>query len=189
MLHKTVDLSEISNSDVALIANVYNDIVGRIDPFRYQLDMRGDFTKKSWYNDIIQLIRHMAGIGAKPRIYIQAQITEYRKPMFKSRQLPTIRQMASPAGIDRYNRYCEERNTPSIKPYVVSEEDMITMSKIQMDFLMKRLNIDSEEKFFKDMYLVTQLSSIFIKNHPIFQQLVKEDYYLKQYGVNINEIL
>jgi hypothetical protein len=184
-----MELSEISNSDVALIANVYNDIVGRIDPFRYRLDMRGDFTKKLWYNDVVQLIRLMTGIGAKPRIYIQAQITEYRKPMFKSRQLPTIRQMASPAGIDRYNKYCEERNTPTIKPYVVTEADMMSMSKIQMDHLMKRLNIETEELFFKDIYLVNQLSRVFVKKHPVFQQLVKENYYLKQYGIDVNEML
>ena len=184
-----MDLSEISNSDVALIANVYNDIVGRIDPFKYRLDMRGDFTKKSWYNDVVQLIRTMAGVGAKPRIYIQAQITEYRKPMFRARQLPTIRMMASPAGIDRYNKYCAERNSPSIKPYVVSEEDMINMSKTQMDFLMKRLNIDSEEQFFKDIYLVNQLSKVFVKKHPVFQKLSEEGYYYKTYGVSPDAIL
>jgi hypothetical protein len=188
MANKPIELMEIPETDVALIAQIYNDCASKIDPFRYRLNLKGDFTKKPWYNDLVKLIRLMVNIGVKPRTYIHAQFVEYRKPMFKARRVPTIRMMTTPSGIDRYNRYCEE--IASIKDFnIISKEEMDEFSQRQMEKFIQQLNIPSEEDFFKDLYLLTQLSRSFVKNHPIFKKLVREGYYQKVYGVSPDAIL
>jgi hypothetical protein len=134
------------------------------------------------------MIRIMANIGAKPRIYIQAQISEYRKPIYKARQVPTLKMMSTPSGIDRYNKYCNEKN--NIKDFnVISKEEMDDFSKRKMEEIIYRLNIKSEEDFFKDIYLISQLSHSFVKEHPIFKKLVAEGYYQKAYSLSPDAIL
>lgn len=185
---KPVELAEISETDVALVANIYNDCVSKLDPFRYHLNLKGDFTKKPWYNDIVKMIRLITNIGAQPRTYIQAQISEYRKPMYKARLIPTLRMMTTPSGIDRYNKYCQERG--GIKEVnTISQEEMNEFSQKQMEEIIYRLNIKSEEEFFKDVYLITQLSREFVKNNPVFKKLVAEGYYQQTYNLSPEAML
>lgn len=175
---------DITESDVALIANLFNDCIAKIDPFRFRLDLNGDFTMKPWYKEIITLIRLMTKIEAKPRLYIQAQITEYRKPCKSSREVPTIKMMCSPAGIDRYQRFLEKMGMTPDKVHRISQEEMADFSKSQMETIMKRLNIPNEQEFFKDPYLVAQLSKSYVQSNPVFQELATSGFYQKKFGVD-----
>lgn len=175
---------DITESDVALVANIFNDCIAKIDPFRFRLDLSGNFTMKPWYKEIITLIRLMTKIEAKPRLYIQAQITEYKKPCKSSREVPTIKMMCSPAGIDRYQRFLEKMGMTPDKVHKVSQEEMVDFSKSQMKAIMKRLNIPNEQEFFKDPYLVAQLSKSYVQSNPVFQELASSGFYKKKYGVD-----
>lgn len=175
--------TEITESDVALIANLFNDFVAKIDPFRYRLDLNGDFTTKPWFKEIVTLIRLMARIDAKPRLYIQAQIAEYRQPCKVSRAVPTIKMMTTPAGVDRYHRFLDKMGMNPTTVHKVSDEEMADFSKSQMEAIMKRLNIVTEREFFKDPYLVAQLSKSYVQKNPAFQELVTEGFYQKKYKV------
>lgn len=174
---------EITESDVALVANLLNDCIAKIDPFRFRLNLNGDFTMKPWYKEIITLIRLMNKIEAKPRLYIQAQIAEYRKPCKIAREVPTIKMMYSPAGIDRYQRFLDKMGMTSSKYHKVTVEEMMDFSKTQMVTIMKRLNIPNEQEFFKDPYLVAQLSASFVKNNLNFIKLESEGFYKKKFGI------
>jgi hypothetical protein len=174
---------DITETDVALVASLFNDCIAKIDPFRFQLDLRGDFTMKPWYKELVTLIRLMNKIEAKPRLYIQAQITEYRKPCKSSREVPTIKMMTTPAGVDRYQRYLERMGMTPVKYYKISHEEMADFSKTQMEAIMKRLNIPSEQEFFKDPYLVAQLSKSYVKDNPVFQELAASGFYQKKFGI------
>lgn len=180
---------EISEVDIAMVANIYNDCIAKIDPFRFHLDLRGDFTLKPWCKDIISLIRLINKIGAKPRLYIQAQVVEYRKPCKSARQIPTIKMMTTPAGIDRYERFCDRMGMNRAKPVKITNTDLEDFSGVQMTSLMKRLNIPCEDDFFKDPYLVAQLSKSFVLKHPSFIKLDHEGYYQKKFGVPSESIL
>lgn len=179
---------EISETDIALVANIYNDCVAKIDPYRFLLDLRGDFTLRPWCKDIITLIRLIKKLGAKPRIYIQAQVVEYRKPCQSSRQVPTIKMMTTPAGIDRYERFCDRMGMDRKPPMKVTKLELEDFSSIQMNTIMTRLNLSCADDFFKDPYLVSQLSQSFVKKHPSFIKLEAEGYYKKKFGINGEEI-
>jgi len=176
--------TEITESDVALIANIFNDCIAKIDPFRYRLDLNGNFTTKPWFKEIITLIRLMARIEAKPRLYIQAQISEYKAPCKVSRAVPTIKMMTTPAGVDRYHRFLDKMGMNPTNVPKISEEEMMDFSKAQMEAVMKKLNIPTEREFFKDPYLVAQLSKSFVQKNPSFQELVSEGFYQKKYKLS-----
>ena len=178
---------EISEVDIALVANLYNDCIAKIDPFRFNLDLRGDFTLKPWCKDIITLIRVMKKVGAKPRTYIQAQVVEYRKPCKSARNIPTIKMMCSPAGIDRYDRFCDRMGMNQKPVHIITQTDLEDYSGIQMNDTMERLNI-CEDDFFKDPYLVSQLSQGFVRKHPSFIKLESEGFYKKKFGITGEEI-
>src|ERR1035437_3099525 len=179
---------EISEVDIAAVASLYNDCVAKIDPFRFRLDMRGDFTLKPWCKDIISLIRLINKIGAKPRTYLQAQIVEYRKPCKSSRQIPTIKMMCSPSGVDRYERFCGRMGMNQRPIHKITTMELEDFSGIQMITTMKRLHIECEDDFFKDPYLIAQLNQSFVKKHPSFIKLEAEGFYKKKFGITGEEI-
>lgn len=179
---------EISEPDIAMVANLYNDCIAKVDPFRFSLDLKGDFTLKPWCKDIITLIRLMNKIGAKPRTYIQAQVVEYRKPCKSARNIPTIKMMCSPAGIDRYDRFCDRMGLNQRPVHKITQLELEDFSGIQMVSTMKRLNISCEDDFFKDPYLIAQLSQGFVRKHPSFIKLEAQGFYQKKFGITGEEI-
>lgn len=180
--------TEISETDIALIAHIYNDCLERIDPFKYRLSLDKTFTKKPWYKDMFNLVRVITSIDAKPREYIQAQISEYVKPIKRSREIPTIRMMASPSGIDRYKRYCKRHGKLPSNDMRITSKELAVFSSHQLSKVLKTNNL-TEEQFFKDPYLIAQLSRVFVENHPVFRHYEEMGFYKKAFGVSGLDLL
>ncbi len=179
---------EISETDIIMIAEIYNDIIGKIDPYKFHLSFKGDFKGRTWYREMIPLIRLMKSIKAKPRLYLQAQVVEYRKPVKHARQVPTIKMMATPAGIERYERFCVKRGLTKSKIHKVTQTELEDFSGIQMLAMMERLHISCQDDFFKDPYLIAQLSQSYVKKHPSFIKLEAEGFYQKEFGVSVESL-
>lgn len=175
------DLAVISESEVYMIANIYNDFANKLCPHD-ALYMGKDFSKQSWYNDIIKLIRIMDQVKAKPRLYIQAQFAEYKKPVRKGRNFPTIGMMCTPAGVERYESFMTKNKR--VESHILSSDEVNDFSINQMRSIMERLHIATEEDFFKDPYLISQLAKTYVKHHPAFQKLVSERFYQTRYKLD-----
>lgn len=208
-----LDVSDILESDVVLLANIYNECLAKFDPFRYNLRFTKDFNKKPLYKDLIALYRLITKIGAKPREYIQAQVSEYRPAISKSRKVPTVRMMVSPEGVKRYRDYLykhdkaplqpldkEAFNVPRLSHSKYIEELVIKPPKIikanltedapsRMRRLMAIFDIQSEQDFFKDPYLIKQLPHSYVAEHPAYKELCASRYYEKTYGLHGIELI
>jgi hypothetical protein len=73
----------------------------------------------------------------------------------------------------------EKANAAPVKAKILSEDYLIESSKKYMVDLMRANNIDSEEEFFKDPYLISMLSKCFLIKSPVFMSLLNSGYYSK----------
>ena len=210
-----LDIPDILESDVVLLANIYNECLAKIDPFRYNLKFTKDFKKKPWYKDLIALYRLIVKIGAKPREYIQAQVSEYRPAISKGRKVPTIRMMVSPEGVKRYRDYLyrhdkaplqpldreafnvprpsyQQRKEPCVvesRPKIVVKANLAEDAPARMKRLMTVFHINSEQDFFKDPFLIKQLPRSFVVAHPAYKELCGAHYYEHTYGLHGLELI
>jgi hypothetical protein len=180
--------TEITDTDIALMAHIYNDCLEKIDPFKYRLTLDKTFTKKPWFKDMFNLVRLITSLGVKPREYIQAQISEYVKPIKKAREVPTIRMMASPSGIDRYTSYCKKHGKLPSNNKRINATELEKFSLVQMQRIMKTNHL-TEKDFFRDPYLMAQLSRDFVLSHPTFLELNTTGFYRTSFGVDGTELI
>ena len=184
----TVDSVEVSDNDLVLLATIYNECLAKIDPFRYNLRFTNNYKKKTWYRDLLGLFRTINKINARPREYIQAQISEYRPPLKKSRRVPTIKMMSSEEGIKRYYSYLDKHGRIPSNVVVVKANTSEFADSI-MHKLMKSFHIEKEQDFFKDPFLIKQLPRAFVTSHPAYKELCAEHFYEKTYGLHGIELI
>lgn len=176
----TSTISDITDKEVYLYANLYNEIVGTIDNFKFNLRIPNDIKKAFWYKDILNVIHLMKVLKCNPREYFVFQIKNYNAKHSKGRQVPTVKMLSSPRLVSLWEEYVFKQASYK-KPIVVSKEALIQYSKDKKSQLMKIYNL-TELDFFKDLVLVLQLSPDYLQQSEIFQRLYDSGYYKKVYG-------
>lgn len=180
--------SEISESDVVSLVNIYNDAVTRIASFKYRLKLTESFTREPWYKEVVLLYRLINKLDVKPRTYISAQIKEYIKPIKYGRAVPSISSLTSPAALVRWEKYCARMGRVLDVKTKITEQDLNDYNLLQMKSLMKNNNVANETDFFKDPYLLAQLTKDFINTRPAFKKLVNENYYKETFNLTPDEL-
>lgn len=183
-----MDSAEITDADLMMLASVYNEILAKVDPWKYTLKFTNGYNKKTWYRELFNLCRTINKVGARPREYIQAQISEYKPSFKKGRRVPTIKMMASEEGIERYNKYLLSRGriqstVPVIKGNTLEFADSLA-HKMMLNF-----GLQTEEDLFKAIFCIKQLPRDYVKEHPMFKHLCETHFYENTYGVAGVELL
>lgn len=180
--------TEISESDLVLLASIYNECLSSIDPYRYKLVFSIGFKEKTWYKSLLELYRVINKLNAKPREYIQAQLSEYKQPIKQSRRVPTIKMMTTEEGIERYNSYIGKRGRiPSTVRTV--KANLMEFADSALHKMMVTYKLQTEQDVFKDPFLMRQLPRDFVKKHPDFRELCSSHYYEKEFGMEGIELI
>ena len=168
-----------------LLLQIYNDAVSSIS-WKYQIKIKQDRPLKeySWYEDLVNLHEIIHALGVKPRDYIRVQITSYKQPTKFSRVVPTIRMMTTVKAMETW----EKSQAKPKEAKRLSAEYLIDASKKYMADLMKANGITEEEEFFKDPFLISQVSKSFLTVSPIFNRLLDEGYY-SRFGLSKENLL
>ena len=183
-----VDPVDISETDLMLLASLYNECLGKIDPHRYQLHFSKGYEQKTWYKELLNLYRTINKVNAKPRDYIQSQISEYKPSFKKGRRVPTIKMMTTEEGVQRYYSYMNRHGRIDSKVTVV-KANLSEFAETSLRRLMANFRIVDEVDFFKDPYLLKQLPRNFVLEHPVYKQLCNMHFYEKQYGMAGTELI
>lgn len=164
----------MTDSQLYLLLQIYNDAVSSIS-WKYQVRVKQDTPLKehSWYPDLINLYNMVHSLGAKPRDYIRVQIINYKQPTKFSRVVPTLRMMTTVKAMETW----EKSQAKPVEAKRLSVEFLNRASSKYMLDLMKANNLSSEEEFFKDPFLISQVSKSFLYSNPIFNRLLDEGYY------------
>lgn len=164
----------MTDSQLYLLLQIYNDTVSSIS-WKYQIRTKPDKLLKEypWYEDLVNLYNIIHTLGAKPRDYIRVQITHYKQPTKFSRVVPTIRMMTTVKALETW----EKSQAKPKEAKRLSNDYLIQASNTYMLGLMKANNLASEEEFFKDPFLISQVSKVFLLVNPIFVRLLEEGYY------------
>lgn len=180
------NINDVTEEDVLNIVRLYNDFVRVHDTgYRYYIKVTKNFSKHKNYGDAISLFRLILSLNTTPREYLSAQFMLY-KAMKKhpySRQLPTLKNLSSPAAVKRWNDYLlatGKKEMPSVK---LTDEDIIKYNEFQLKKLMESWNISNEKDFFKDVILANQFPLEFLQRRATFRELVREQYYENTYSV------
>lgn len=185
---KTELSAEISENDLILLASIYNECLAKVDPFKYQLKFTNGYKDKTWYKELLGLFRLINKLGAKPRDFIQAQISEYKKPIKQSRRIPTIKMMSSEEGIERYNSFLKKRGLVA-STVVIVKADRMEFADVSLHNMMKTFQIPTELDVFKDPFLMRQLPREYVKEHPAYKSLCENHFYETEFGVKGLELL
>lgn len=180
---KFMDSAEITEADLMMLASLYNEILAKVDPYKYTLKFTNNCQHKTWYRELFNLCRTINKINAKPREYISAQITEYKPSFKKGRRVPTIKMMASEEGIERYNKYLDKRGRGAPSYVTVVKGSTIEFADTLARKMMDTFHLQSEADLFKDVYCLKQLPRKYVADHPAFKQLCAEKFYETNYGV------
>ncbi len=166
----------MNDRQLYLLLQIYNDAISTIS-WKYQIKLKEGQKLESytWYKDLVNLYNIIHSLGIKPRAYITFQINNYKQPTKFSRMVPTIRMLTTMKALEDW----EKANAAPVKAKILSEDYLIESSKKYMVDLMRANNIDSEEEFFKDPYLISMLSKCFLIKNPIFMSLLNSGYYSK----------
>jgi len=181
--------TEVSEVDVVALVNIYNDTVSRITSYKYRLKLTESFTREPWYKEVVLLYRLINRLNVKPRTYITAQIKEYSKPIKYGRAVPSISSLTSPAALKRWERYCERMGKIIDVKTKITTSDLNDYNLAQMNTLMKSFDVKDETEFFKDPYLLAQLTTDFTKTRPAFLKLVNDNYYRDTFHMTAEELL
>lgn len=181
----------VTKEEVLNFLSIHNSAVSIKHPYKYMLKIRKSIDtleNVDWYKDAVILIQLTKQLNVPIRTYIIAQISRYRKPNKKSREVPTIKMMYSEKGIERYFEYVRSVKQAS-DVHVLTEEEKDAFSLKKLNTLMIAYDVASVEDFFKDMFLSSQLSRHFILNHPVYISLRDSGFYKKEYGSDFPFIL
>ena len=186
MKKNILETSGITLDELFSFVSIHNTIISATHPFKYMLKVRKDITdvvKVDWFKDAVILLQLIKQLKVSPRTYILSQISMYKKPNRKAREVPTLKMMSSQKGIERYEEYLRHvKQATSV--YVLTDTDMDMFSDKKMKTLMAAYDIESTEEFFRDVFLSSQLSRHFILNHPVYNSLKQSGFYKKEFGTD-----
>jgi len=186
MKKNLLETTGITLDEVSSFISIHNTIVSVTHPYKYMLKVRKNIDTLSnvdWFKDAVILLQLIKQLKVSPRTYLLAQISMYKKPNRKAREVPTLKMMASQKGIERYEEYLRHVKQATIA-YVPTEADMDMFSDKKMKTLMVAYDIESVEEFFRDVFLSSQLSTHFILNHPVYNSLKQSGFYKKEFGTD-----
>jgi hypothetical protein len=185
MTEKWWESAEISKQDVFLFRDLYNDLAKR--KTNLPITLKKDFDKTEVYQDVLNLVRLIYSLKARPLEYLTVQFDEYVPPTKKSRKFPTFRSLYSPAAVLRWKNYLLKKN-PFNVDLQITEKQIIDYNKALMNTL-KRENKCDDDAILQDIFFVTQFNLDYLKQNFIFQDLIKSGYYQKAYNLDIMEVL
>ena len=182
----------ITESKLLALLDLYNDLLstnfhlrGGTEEWRHQRNIPKDKTlyDTPFYPDLVNLYSIILTLKVKPREYIMFQIKNYKPPTKMSRLNPTIRMLTTPAAVERWeNQFVRPLRT-------TSDEESDRVSRSYMLSLMEANGIQTEDEFYRDPILISQISKSFLAKQPEFQKLVSTGYFLKTFGMAAKDLL
>lgn len=177
-----MDVTDIS---LNLLLQLYNNAVGKVG-WQYAIRLNGKrpFKEYPWYQDLINLYNILHYNKITPREYLTVQISHYKKATRFSRNVPSIRMMTTPAALEVW---AQSQTRVSAKP--PSYDQLIVASTKYMQDLIHMNGLASEEEFFKDPFLIREVSRAFLNQNSTFKRLLSEGYYKEHFGLETSDIL
>jgi hypothetical protein len=190
--HFKIPTVHTTEAKLMSLLDLYNDLLttnfhirGGTQEYKYHRTVKDGkaLSEMFFYEDLIHLYSVIVHLGVKPRDYIMYQIKTYKPPTKFSRMTPTIRMLTTPAAIEKWeNQFVKIKSS-------MSEEDRDSLNKEYIETLMRANGISSEEEFFKDPILISQVSKSFLVKNPVFKRLLAEGYYLKTFKLKTSDLL
>ena len=179
----------IPESKLLALLEMYNDLL--IINFKRDLREYGHHKTVSnnktlyempFYPDLVNLYNIVTTLKVRPRDYIIYQFKNHKQPTTRSRQVPTIKMLTTPAAVELWEK---QFNKPIL---TISDKDLEESSRKYMLSLMTIHNV-TEEDFFKDPMLISQVAKSFLHKQPAFRKLLSEGYYLKTFKLQASDLI
>ena len=184
-------VTDISDQDVIDLVLIYNSFItlhstNSSENVKYYIKYNNkNFNKHKHYGDCIKLYRFLNKLEIKPREYLVVQFNYYKQERKHpyARAFPSIKHLASPAALERWNSWLLA--TKKIQPSctVLSKKEIEDYDEAYLKDLIKSWGLIDERALFQDIVLTRNFNLDFLQLRPIFQSLLHERFYENTYGV------
>ena len=187
-----IKLQGASDAKLMALLDLYNDLLsvnyhikGGTEEYKYHKKLKEGLPLSSapFYEDLLRLYSLIVDLKVRPRDYILYQLRLYKPPTKYSYKVPTLRMLTNPAALERWNKQFIKIQSP------LTESELDAANLEYMQTLMRANGLSSEEEFFKDPILLSQVSKSFLLKNNTFKTLLASGYYLRTFGLQAKDLI